>query len=73
MLPGTKLLYEVFSGRELSLLDYNFTNALTYYVNYKAYIEGAGLGWSIMSDFQQFFGGNIGIIIGMVLLGLLTG
>ncbi|CAH6636745.1 O-antigen polysaccharide polymerase Wzy [Pseudocitrobacter vendiensis] len=73
LLPGTKFIYETFSGDELTLLDYNFTNALTYYVNYKAYLEGAGLGWSVLSDFQKIIGGDFGIIIGMAALGLFTG
>jgi len=73
LLPGSKYIYELFTGINLSLQDYNFGYALTFNENARAISEGAGFGWSILSDFQQIFSGDVGILFGMGFLGAILG
>lgn len=70
LLPGSKFFYDLFSGTDSNIWSYNYAHALTYYENPTAYEQGAGLGWSILSDFQQILKSDFGILFGMAILGV---
>ena len=70
IIPGSKFIYSLFSGNTPELQEYVLGHFLTYQVDSVAFSSGAGLGWSIISDFQQIIGGmDLLIILSMLAFG----
>lgn len=57
-IPGSTLLYSKLSGQQLHIQNLTFQGHMCYNLNPDLYSQGAGLGWSSLSDFY-FFSGEI--------------
>ena len=54
LFPGTNAVYNLFSTKVLYPQDIDWSNWMCYQFNSKLFSDGAGLGWSIMSDLYMY-------------------
>ncbi len=58
-LPGSTLVYSKLAGESLHMQDLTFQGHMCYNLNPGLYAQGAGLGWTTLSDLYLFSGANI--------------
>ena len=58
-IPGSTWLYSKLSDQQLHMQDLTFQGHMCYNLNPNLYSQGAGLGWSSLSDFYLFSGETI--------------
>lgn len=69
-LPGVSFIYNLLPGTILHAYDISFSNYMCYSLNPKLFLNGAGLGWSILSDLRIF---SFGIFGGYLFLTFIFG